>query len=150
AVLHLAGTLRGLDAPAGIPREIISPVKLGYFPFPKTAKPCRLCRKVQACRLCGRLVWKRNRIGFRRWCTSGETGQGGQSRQWKEANMANGCKLGAIVMGVLLLAAPAQAQFLFFGKKQHEDPPPAFSNGPAAPDPQFAPDPKSIPKGTPD
>jgi len=74
----------------------------------------------------------------------------GNPTEWKEANMANGCKLGAIVLGVALLASRAQAQFLFFGKKPHEDPPPAFSNGPAAPEPQFAPDPKSIPKGTPD
>jgi hypothetical protein len=64
--------------------------------------------------------------------------------------MANGWKLGAILMGVVVMATPVQAQFLFFGKKSHEDPPPAFSSGPAPQEPQFAPDPKSVPAGTPE
>src|SRR5579864_2376639 len=64
--------------------------------------------------------------------------------------MANGWKLAAILMVTALVPASARAQFLFFGKKQAEDPPPAFSGAPAPQDPQFAPDPKSIPKGAPD
>jgi putative beta barrel porin BBP7 len=63
--------------------------------------------------------------------------------------MANGLKLGAILLAALLLATPARAQFLFFGKKPLDDPPPAFSNGQAPQEPQFAPDPKSLPKDAP-
>jgi hypothetical protein len=64
--------------------------------------------------------------------------------------MANGWKLTAILMVTALAPASARAQFLSFGKKAAEDPPPAFSTGQAPQEPQFAPDPKSVPKGAPD
>ncbi|HMF17549.1 MAG TPA: BBP7 family outer membrane beta-barrel protein [Gemmataceae bacterium] len=64
--------------------------------------------------------------------------------------MANGWKIAAILMLAALAPAQVRAQFLFFGKKKPaDDPPPAFSSGPAPQDPQFAPDPKSVPKDAP-
>jgi hypothetical protein len=58
-------------------------------------------------------------------------------------------KLVAILLLAALAPAQARAQFLFFGKKPLDEPPPAFSTGPGPQEPQFAPDPKSVPKGGP-
>jgi hypothetical protein len=77
--------------------------------------------------------------------------------EWSEATMAKWWKVGAVLLGSVLLAgwwlpAAARAQFFtLFGKKaSQQDPPPAFSSGPEQKEPEFCPAPGNVPPGTPE